>query len=128
MPNYKTEQLSILLEVLIDQYGHNTPRLLQELREHLDEYFSGDSTELEENRIVLSRIGDDFELYEAGIIEIYEEELRGHFPSSRIDKLKNYKDENSLDFAFLLAFNNNNHIKIREVDDNVNFLDLDYNT
>jgi len=128
MPNYETEQLCALLESLIDQYGHNTSKLLQGLVEKLPEYFTGDKAEKKDNRILLKRIDANFENIEVGLIEIYGEDVKGNFPSSRIEDLKQYKSMNSLKFAFLISFNTNDHILIREVDDNINFLELDYNT
>jgi len=129
MPNYETEQLSALLMYLIDKHGHNTDRLIQGIEKKLPEYFIGDQTKRESNKIILTRMNDEFKLKEVGIIEIYEEDLRGNFPSSSIEKLKVYKHNNSLDFAFLIYFDSNNHIKIKEVNNNnINFLTLDYNS
>lgn len=128
MPNYETEQLCALLESLIDQSGHNTPKLTQGLIEKLPEYFMGDDVKRDGNKIVLTNKNENFEDIQVGIIEIYEEHVKGSFPSSKIEDLKQYKNNNSLQFAFLIEFNTNNHILIREVDDKVTFLDLDYNT
>lgn len=130
MPNYETAQLSALLEHLIDEYGHNTNKLIQGLTEKLTEYFVGEDAQQEENKIFLTNSDDAFQIKKVGVIEIYEKgDVQGSFPSPRIEALKQYKKENSLEFAFLIAFNTDNHIIIREVDDNnINFLDLDYNT
>ncbi len=130
MSNYETEQLSALLEHLIDQCGHKTDKLIQGLIENLTEYFVGEDAQQEGNKIFLINLDYDFQFKKIGVIEIYEEgDIQGSFPSQRIEALKQYKKDNYLEFAFLIAFNTNNHILIREVDDNkINFLDLDYNT
>jgi hypothetical protein len=89
----------------------------------------GDEVENDDNKIILMRLDDKFKSKKIGVIEIYNEDLKGNFPLSRIENLKSYKDENSLNFAFLVHFDSNNHIKIREVDNNdINYLDLDYNS
>ncbi len=129
MLNSKTVQLCALLESLIDQHGHNTSRLIQGLIKKLPEYFMGDKAQENGNQILLKKMDDNWEDIEVGILEIYDKDIKNSFPASKVKDLKQYKNENFLEFAFLIAFNTNNHILIKEVDDNrTDSLDFGYNT